>query len=591
MTAILTDRAIVAKQIASILEMDLTTENEGYFQGHGFMLVWTDRELVSLSSPKDNGKSYLAGNDLSFIPRTFTLAVRKMTTSRGTVVADKAAVRQLNTIKKVFDACESIIVATDASEAGELTFRHIYSYLRCKKPFRRLWLHSLTTGVLREAFKNLKEGSLFDNLYAVADCRAKADALIDFHASHAFALATGLVNRPLGRLQVPALAILCKRCSEHRKFRPVRFHECRITLEKDGLFQSFALPITLKNRRKAEKIYEHLKGFLSAQTIKVENHSRIQPSPMLYNLIALQRDTNERHGFSAAKTMEIARKLYERRLISYPLTDSLHIPEAVFETIPKILRQTAACCKIANKLEFLDMENPNRRSVGNISALDHHALIPTGVYSGYLPQDEQAVYEMIVRRTLEAFAPDCQKEVLRVEAAVENLVLVSGKSRIITPGWRAIQNREEDREEDEADDNFPAFTEGETVSVSGWNMLTKKTLPPPLYTEAGLLTATKEACLGTAATRAFLIESLLSCGYIERREESLVPTEKGQAVYNCVKDMRMADTGQAGGWEKMLADVGRDKQCAETFMTTFQIFTRQLTEEIRSMNRTKGFAL
>jgi DNA topoisomerase-3 len=595
MVAIITDRVIIAQQIASALDMDVTTENEGYFQGYGFTLVWISGELVSLAPPADYGKNYLNKDDLPFIPEPFSLTVCKRKTARGIVVNDKTAVRQLHTVKKIFGECESIIVATDAGKAGELSFRRIYSYLQCEKPFRRLWLNSLTAGAIREDLKNLAEGSLFDNLYAAADCRAKADYLINFNASRAFGVATGLVSHPLGREQTPALVILCKRHYERRNFVSTRFFEHRITLGKDGLFQSFALSARRKNRRKAEKIYEHLKTFPVAQVTKMEKRSRIQPAPLLYSLTSLQRDASERHGFSAAKTMEIARKLYEERLISHPLTDSRHIPEAVFETVPKIIRQTAGYCGWPDKVRFMDWENLNLNSVkdANSHPANHHALIPTGIYPGYLSKEDRTVYEMIVSRTLETFAPDCRMEFIDMEATVNNLVLVSGKSRIIAPGWRSIQNREEDREQNESGekDSFPQFAEGETVHISGWNMLTKKILPPPLHTESSLLQAMEKAGLGTFATRASIIETLLSCGYIERQGQNLIPTEKGLAVHSHVKNMKIADAELSGSWEKTLANIRDGKQNPDTFMTMIEIFTGQVTEEILSLNRTKGFTL
>jgi DNA topoisomerase-3 len=593
MIAVITDKASIAKQIAQALSIDATTGNEGYFQGRGFTLVWTEGETVSLSPPEDYGKIRLAKDGLPFIPETFALAVRKKKTARGTVVTDKTAVKQLNIIKKVFDESESIIAATDFEEAGELLFRRIYAYLECKKPFQRLWINSLTLNSIREGFKNLGEGAIYDNLYAVADCRTKADYLINFNAGRAFGMATGLVSHPPGREQTPTLAILCKRYHERRNFVPSLFFEHRISLEKDGLFLPLALPCAMKNRRNAEKIYEYLKTFPAAQVTGVETRSRIQPAPLLYNLTALQKDANERYGFSAAGTMEIARKLYEAKLISHPLTESRRIPENVFETLPKILRQTAVYCQMTDKQGFTDMEKPDRRSVteGNTPPAGHHALIPTGIYSGYLPKDEKTVYEMIVCRLFEAFAPNCKKEVIRVEAVVGNLVFESEQSRILTQGWRTIQNREEDREKDEAEENavFPVFTEGETVPISGWNLLTRKTLPPPFYTEASLLSAMEEAGLGTSATRARVIESLLSCGYVERQGQNLVPTEKGLVAHNHVKDMKIADIELAGGWEKTLTNIREGKQNAGTFMTVIEIFTGQVTEEILSLNPTRDF--
>jgi DNA topoisomerase-3 len=595
MTAIITDRANIAKQIASVLDMDITTENEGYFQGHGFTLVWTSGELISLSPPEDYGKNNLGKGDLPFIPETFSHTVRKRKTAKGTAVADRTAVKQLNIIKKVFDECESIIAATDSGEAGELLFRRIYTYLECKKPFRRLWISSLTVKAIREGFKNLKESSLYDNLHAAADCRAKADYLAGFNASSALGLATGLAAHPLDRIQTPTLTMICKRFMEHRKFVSTRCFEHCITIEKDRQFRQFRFQGTTKNRRKAEKIHEHLKAFRTAQITKVETCTAIQPAPQLYNPAALQKDANIRYGFPAAKTMEIMRKLYEEKLISHPLTESCHIPEDVFETLPKIIRQTAAYCNRTDRLYATGMENLNRRNVmeKNTQPAGHHALIPTGIYPGYLPKEGKAIYEMIASRTLEAFAPDCQKEVSIVEAALGNLVFISKKTRIITPGWRSILDREDSREEGEAEENdvFPVLAEGESVRISGYSLLTKKILPPPLYTEASLLQAMEKAGMGTSATRASTIETLFSCGYIKRQGQNPVPAEKGMVIHNHIKDMRIADPEMAGGWEKTLTGISRGKQNADTFITTFKIFTKQVTEEILSLNRTKDFKL
>lgn len=590
MIAIITDSMAVAKQIALVLNMDISSGEDGYFRGRGYTVTRVDGTLVSLPAPEDYGKHRLAKDGLPYIPETLTPAVRKKKTQKKQVT-DKTAVKHLNIIKDIFDECESIIVATDAGEAGELTFRHIYSYSGCEKPFKRLWPDSLTTGAIREGFRNLKEGSLYDNFFAMADCRAKADFLISVNAGHAFGLAAGLAGSPLGRLEIPVLAMVCRRYREHRKFVPARFHECRITLEKDGLLRSFALPVSLKSRRQAEKIYGRLKAFHTAQITKVETRRRMQPAPALFDMASLQADAYIRYGFPIQKTFEIARKLYEGRLISHPLTDSRHIPDDLFSSIPKILWQTAVYSGLADRPESINMESLNRGSVrsDNNPPATHHALIPTGVYTGYLPKEDRIIYRMIAGRTMEAFAPDCQKEVTRVEATVGSLVLVSEKSKVTAPGWRSILSREEDREQDEAGENdaFPLFTEGETVRISGWNLLTGKTLPEPPYTEASLLLAMEEAGLGTAATRASVIESLVTCGYAERRGQYLIPAEKGQAVYNCLKDTRIADVQQAGGWGRMLAGIGRGKQTAETFMATLKIFTRQTTEEILSLNLLK----
>ncbi|MDR1865549.1 MAG: DNA topoisomerase III [Bacteroidales bacterium] len=588
MIAIITDKASIAQQIALSLNIDVKPEGDGYFQGRGFTLVWTNGELVRLSPPEDYGKPRLAKENLPFIPEPLACSVRKKKTAKGAVV-DKSAIRQLNIIKQVFDECKSIIVATDAGEEGEWMFRTVYAYLECVKPFKRLWINSLTAKAIREGFKNLGESALYDNLYAAADCRAKADYLINLNAGCAFSLATGMVNHPLGRLQTPTLATICTRFMEHRKFVSTHFFEYHITLEKDGQYLRFTLDGTAKNRRNAEKTYTYLKTFHTAQITKTDRQNRIQPAPMLYSLTALQKEANIRYGFTAAKTMEIVRKLHEEKLVSHPLTDSRIVPEEVVEILPKILRQTAVYCGMSDCLCTMDWENLNRRSVGKTAVFCHHALIPTGIYPGYLPKDDKAVYAMIVSRTLEAFAPDCREEVIRMEAAAGKFILESKQVRIVVPGWRVILDRGEGELKDTA--VFPVCTEGEPVRISGWNLLTRKTLPPPLYTEASLLAVTDEAGLGTAATRAHMIETLFSCGYIERRGRNLVPTEKGLAVYHCVKNRPVADMEMAGSWEKTLTDISRGEQSAETFIRMIEIFTKQVTNEILSLNLTKDFTI
>ena len=588
MTAIITDRASIAKQIALALNIELKTGSEGYFQGRGYTVVWMPDELVSLAQPEDCGKKRLAKNDLPFIPKPFVLSLRKQKTGKKpAALTDKTALKQLEIIRKIFNDCQSIIAATEPNEQGELNFRRMYAYLQCTKPFRRLALHSLTLKAIGEGFKNLRESALYDNLYAAADCREKADYLIKINASNAFSLSTGMANRSLGRIEMPVLAMVCKRFAEHRKFISKRFYEHGITLEKDGQLRRFKVPGKIEKKKKAEKIYQQLKNFREVHIIKTAVQSAVQPAPMLYNLTELQKEASVRYGFSASKTMETARKLYEEKLISYPLTDSRRIPESVFSGIYKIIRQTAAYCELADRLEVIDQSNLNRRSVGDVHISEPHALIPTGVYPPCLSKDGKLIYRLIAGRTLEAFAPDCVKEITSVEAACGNRKLESQLSEILCLGWRAILNREEDREENElkADDILPAFTEGETVRISGWNLLTKKTLPKALYTEASLSAEMENSCLGTPQTRAEIIETLLSCNYMERRKQSLIPTEKGQVVYNCIKDMRIADMELAASWEKMSAEIREGKQDADTFMRAFEIFVKQATEEILNMQK------
>ena len=586
MIAIITDKQIIARQIALALGIDTKKQFEGYYQSRDYMLVWTNGELVSLASQEEYGKKRITADDLPFIPK-FAYSVCKQKNERG-IWSDKPILKQLKLIKKVFDSCKGIIIATEPGEKGELQFRDIYHYLNCKKPFKRLWINCLTTKAIREGFANLQKGSLYDRLYAVADCRAKADFLINSNVNYALSITTGMTHYALGRLQIPVLAMICKRLLEYRKFKSSRCYELGMTLEKRGLIRKFKLSESIQNKQKAEELYEQLKTRQKARITKVENRITVQPAPLLYNLSELQKEANLRYGFSAKKTMEIARRLYEEKMISYPFTDARHIPETVFADMPKIIRQTAVDCGFGNQFNMLGGDSLNRRSTGQTDNFGHHALIPTGICLQYLPADDKLVYQLIVVRTLEAFAPDCRKRTTHMEATCGDIVLESTVSEIRKFGWRLIQYSEgKDREENEVNPGQPVtmFKKEEEIRISGCNMLTKKTRPQPLYTEATLLSAMEAFSLGTVEARTEIIETLISGRYIQQWEQNFVPAEKGLVFYNCLKDRSIADIELTESWEKALQNVGLGKQSADSFMIMLEIFTKQATEEILTGKR------
>jgi DNA topoisomerase-3 len=566
-------------------------------------------ELINLAQPEDYGIIRFLKKDLPFIPMPLSCIVRQRKTARG-MRADPSAVRQLENFRRIFGRSEQIIVATEPGEKGELTFRRLYAWLGSDKPCRRLWLHSILPVAIREGFRNLKDSARYDNLFAAADCRAQADFLLGVNASAAFSLTAGIAGCRLGRLQTPVLAMVCKLLLEYRKFVPAPFYRLSWTLEKDGFFQQFAIPQSGMDKETAERMYANLKTCKTARITKADAQSRVQPAPLLYSLTALQMDASTRYGLPAQKTMELARQLYERNLVSYPCTDSRYMPASLFASIPKLLRQTACYSEFTDCLDLFEWRNLNRRSVEDNEPSDlHHALIPTGVYPGFLSGDSKTVYRMIIARTLEAFAPDCLKEETQMEAVAGDSVAVSNTSQIIFKGWRAVLNRNEDREKDEADGHFnmPAslndslfdtladpipghseiFAAGEEIPVSGCSLVAGKTPFPTLHTEATLLEAMERNSLGTPATRASIIETLIEWQCIERRGQFLRPAEKGLVIYNCTKDMRISSMEQATDCERMLMDVSRGIQRPEAFLKVMEIFTRQATEEILTLNTAK----
>jgi DNA topoisomerase-3 len=475
----------------------------------------------------------------------------------------------------------------------------IYNYLGYTKPFKRLWISSLTDEAIQTGLANLKDGSEYDSLYLAADCRAKADWLVGINASRALAISSGMGNNSLGRVQTPTLAMICARFRENRNFVPVKYWQLHITLEKEGSFRQFRYTEELKKKVDAENLYSVLKLFQYAKVTKVERKKVCQAQPLLYDLATLQKDGNIHLGLSAETTLEIAQSLYEKKLVSYPRTGSRYIPGDVFREIPALLQKVLCMDKFKHFPGQMDPLKPARKSVDDKKITDHHALIITGNNPSELSFQELKIYHMIAGRMLEAFGPKCEKENLLMEVSCDGLLFRSRSQEILSPGWRNVFNHSGDREEDEieTDESNAEFVVGENPKISGYSMVQKKTMPQPLYTEATLLAAMetgknskKEAPgetlenrgLGTPATRAAIISTLFKREYIKMAGKALVPTEKGLTIYNAVRGMRIADAEMTGNWEKMLSGIEEREIPPDTFMNAVKTYTGQVAEEILS---------
>lgn len=355
------------------------------------------------------------------LPDPFRLVSRQMRTDRG-MVTDIAASKQLKVIESVFNRCDSIIVATDAGREGELIFRWIYDFLGCTKPFRRLWISSLTDEAIRKGLEELKDGSEYDSLYAAADSRAKADWLVGMNASRALAIVSGSSNNSIGRVQTPTLAMICSRYRENRSFVSTPYWQLHVTLNGGTSHRRFFHPATFDDRQKAEAAYRSLSPDSSATVTKVERRKTLQQPPLLYDLTALQKDCNVHLDLPAAKTLDIAQSLYEKKLISYPRTGSRYIPHDVMACVPGLLERIMAMPAFATSAGILDFAHLNTRSMDDSKVTDHHALITTGIAPEGLSEAEEAVYTLIAGRMLEAFSPCCEKELILMECRLDNMV-------------------------------------------------------------------------------------------------------------------------------------------------------------------------
>ena len=334
----------------------------------------------------------------------------------------------------------------------------------------------------------------------------------------------------------------------------------------------------------------------------MERRRTLQQPPLLYDLTALQKDCNVHLDLPAAKTLDIAQSLYEKKLISYPRTGSRYIPHDVMACVPGLLERILVMPGFAACAGILDLARLNTRSVDDRKVTDHHALITTGIAPEGLSEAETAVYTLIAGRMLEAFSPCCEKEQILMECRLDNMDFRSKSSLVVSPGWRGIFRRKEDRQDDEpeTDEGTAVFAEGDTVPVSGFGLARKKTVPRPLYTEATLLAAmetcgreiadeqareaVKELGIGTPATRAAIITTLFKRDYIAHSGKSILPTEKGLHIYEAVKDMLVADVSLTGSWEKTLLQIERHTLSPDTFMASITDYTRKAIGEILNLS-------
>ena len=601
-TCIIAEKPSVARDIARIV--GASNKQEGYLastpsadfqlEGNGYLVTWAMGHLIALAMPDTYGFSAYKAEDLPIRPNPFQLVVRQVRKDKE-YISDPAALKQLKVICSCFDKADRIIVATDAGREGELIFRYIYQYLNCKKPFDRLWISSLTDKAIREGLSNLKGGSHYDNLYHSAKARSEADWLVGINASRALSIARK-GGYSLGRVQTPTLAMVCRRYIENRDFSSVPYWKLSVHTEKEGLSLK---AVGCKDYESEASAQTALATLRSQSQLTVESVVRKMagtPPPLLYDLTALQKDANRRHGFSADKTLSIAQSLYEKKITTYPRTGSRYISEDVFEEVPALLRKIG-----------MPLSNPlNRHSVDNAKITDHHAIIPTGEPPSGLSTDEITIYQMVVNRFIEAFSPDSEEERMQVRFTDGTNIFTWKACRQISLGWKVVQKGKEaeaDKKEDSDEhilSSLPNLTEGEVLSLVNADITEHKTQPKPLYTEATLLSAMENAgkevedaeskkamaeCgIGTPATRANIIETLILRDYIRRDKKAIIPTEKGLAVYEIVKDKKIANAEMTGSWELALAAIEAGRMPSERFAQGINSYVGTICEELLSLS-------
>ena len=590
-TCIIAEKPSVARDIARIV--GATSKQDGYMEGCGYLVTWAMGHLIALAMPEAYGFSTYKAEDLPIRPNPFQLVVRQVRKDKE-YISDPAALKQLKVIRSCFDKADRIIVATDAGREGELIFRYIYQHLNCHKPFDRLWINSLIDKAICEGLSNLKPGIHYDNLYHSAKARSEADWLVGINASRALSIARR-GGYSLGRVQTPTLAMVCRRYIENRDFSSVPYWKLSALIEKEGVSLKAVGKEDYESEASAQTALATLRSQSRLTVESVVRKVADTPPPLLYDLTALQKDANRRHGFSADKTLSIAQSLYEKKITTYPRTGSRYISEDVFEEVSALLR------KIGETLP-----TPlNRHSVDNTKITDHHAIIPTGETPLGLSADETTIYQMVVNRFIEAFSPDSEEERMLVRFTDGTNTFTWKACRQISLGWKAVQKGKEVEAEKKEDSDeqilssLPNLTEGEVLSLVNADINEHKTKPKPLYTEATLLSAMENAgkevkeddkrkamaeCgIGTPATRANIIETLILRDYIRRDKKAIIPTEKGLAVYEIVKDKKIANAEMTGAWELALAAIEAGKMPSDKFAQGINSYVGTICEELLSL--------
>ena len=592
MQVIIAEKPSVAREIAAIV--GAKNRKEGFIEGNGYAVTWAFGHLVGLAMPEQYGIEGFKAENLPILPPKFILLPRQIREGKE-YKSDPGVVKQLGIIKELFNMADRIVVATDAGREGELIFRYIYSFLDCCKPFVRLWISSLTDKAIREGLQHLRPGEEYDALYLSAKARSEADWVVGINASQALAIAAGRGSWSLGRVQTPTLAIICSRYLENKAFKPATYFQLKLHTAKDATVFSALSAERFDDETAAQAAYATVMDADGVRVVAVERKEVKEQPPLLYDLTTLQKEANTRYGFSADKTLGIAQTLYEKKHITYPRTGSRYIPEDVAAEIRPLLATLREHPLFGRKAAAVAGSEINRRSVDNDKVTDHHALLITEVAPTSLPTEEQTIYDLIAGRMVEAFGGICIKEVSTARLECGGMEFVAKGTVVREDGWRKVW-REPEEQADDTTAALPALQEGDELPVKGCDVERRQTKPHPIHTESSLLAAMetagrsltdeaereamKDSGIGTPATRAAIIETLVARDYIRRKKKSLVPTDKGLAVYRIVKDKKIADVAMTGGWELALAKIATAEMDAFTFHRSIEVYAAQIAKEL-----------
>ena len=587
MIVCVTEKPSVAKDIAAIL--GASTRRDGFYEGNGYQVTWTFGHLCTLKEPHDytdKWKPWSLGA-LPMIPPKFGIKL----------IADSGIEKQFKVIETLVKSAQEVINCGDAGQEGELIQRWVMQKALCDKPVKRLWISSLTDDSIREGFKSLKPQVSFDNLYYAGLSRAIGDWILGMNATRLFTLkyANGRNVLSIGRVQTPTLALVVDRQKEIDNFVPEDFWEIK-TEYRDVAFASEKG--RFDNEQDANAIVDSLKNlplFITSVSTKRSKES----APKLFDLTSLQVECNKKYGFSADQTLKLIQSLYEKKFTTYPRVDTTYLSEDIYPKVPGILKAMTPYSKFTNDL--LSKKLPKSKKVfDNSKVTDHHAIIPTNVPpSSTLSIDEKRVYDLVARRFIGVFLPDCEFDQTTVLAKVGDVGFKATGKQIVKPGWRDLYKSQSDSQSNNDENLMPAFVEGESGPHKP-SIVKKTTQPPKFYTEGTLLKAMETAGkfvdddelreamkangIGRPSTRAAIIETLLKRKYIVREKKNIKATAAGIALIDTIKIDLLKSAKLTGLWENKLRKIESGEYKASDFVNELKQLINEIVIDVLNDN-------
>ena len=592
MKLVIAEKPSVAQSLAKVIGAN--QKKDGYLEGNGYIVSWCVGHLIELANPEHYDEKYKKWRkeDLPIFPAPFSYQVTASTKKQYQVLKD---------LMKRSDV-DSLVEATDAGREGELIFRLVYKQAGCKKPFERLWISSMEDKAIKDGFENLKPSANYDDLYEAALCRERADWLIGINATRFFSTVYGQTLN-VGRVMTPTLAMIVEREAEIKGFKPENFYTVQMMVS--GVVVTSE---RFKTKQEADELVEKINAADKARISKMETSTRQEKPPLLYDLTSLQRDANKYYGFTAQQTLDYTQSLYEKKLVTYPRTDSRYLTDDMDDSTARL------CCLMKDKYGYTKMVPISTKQVLNSSKVsDHHAIIPTENVSdadySEIPSGEQKILGLVTARLLSSVGDPAEitEYVLEAECAGE---VFKAKSKCITSlGWHLLEDwilgKKQDEDSGKKDDggshgileileaDASLLAEGRELPARDPKVKEGKTTPKKRFTEDSLLSAMESAGakdmpdeverkgLGTPATRAGVIEKLVRIGFVERqgnkKTKYLVPTEKGTSLITVMPE-QIQSASMTAEWEQKLLEVEKQDIASEDFMAEIKDMIVDLIE-------------